>query len=214
VAPGVTEGQVQATDEGCTATGSGPLTTVAVSLSIQSSGTPASDNAARGAYNSENGTYNLSNIIATGGYCSIGYQVTGTVSPPTYSGTINFVRTKGGQSWTGSTGQTLANTYNPGTDDTSKPQYQDNDPQSGGSNGKVYDLDAPGVSPAVSQVGRIRYNLVENAQLPDGTYVATELDYYVRVSCNWGSTGNSFRTEVSGDNTLGSGTTKTSWNLQ
>jgi hypothetical protein len=87
-------------------------------------------------------------------------------------------------------------------------------PQSGGSNGKVYDLDAPGVLPAVSQVGRIRYNFAENAQLPDGTYVANEVDFYVRLSCNWGSAGNSFRTEVSGDNVLGLGTTKTSWNLQ
>jgi len=79
---------------------------------------------------------------------------------------------------------------------------------------RVASLDAPGVGPAVSEVGRIRYNFAENAQLPDMTYVATELDFYVRVSCNWGSTGNSFRNEFTGDNSLGTGTTKTSWNLQ
>jgi hypothetical protein len=191
-----------------------PVDVVSVNLTIQSSGTPATDNSARGAYNSEVGTYNLGPIIATGQACSIGYQVTGAVTPSTYAGTINLVRTMGGVSYTGSTGQTVANTYPSGTSDTSKPQYEDTNPQSGGSNGVVYDLDAPGVVPAVSQVGRIRYNLDENAQLPDGTYVSTEVAFYVRVSCNWGSTGNSFRNDVTGDNTLGMGVTKTSWNLQ
>ena len=171
-----------------------PATVVTVAFTIQSSGTPPTDNSARDAYKSEVGTYNLGPIIATGQECSIGFQVTGSVTPSTYTGTINLVRTKGGASYTGSTGQTVNQTYPSGTGDTSKPQYEDTNPQSGGSNGVVYDLDAPGVIPVVSQVGRIRYNYIENAQ--------------------WGSTGNSFRNDVSGDNTLGMGTTKTSWNLQ
>ena len=94
---------------------------------------------------------------------------------------MTLVRTKGGKSYKGTTGQTLDATYPTGTPDTSKPQFEDTDPQSGGSNGVVYDLDAPGVSPAVSQVGRIRYNFFENAQLPDGTYVANEVGFYVRL---------------------------------
>lgn len=144
----------------------------------------------------------------------MGYQATGIVTPSSYTGAINFVRTMSGKSYTGSTGQTLDTTYPSGTDDTSQARFQDNDPQSGGSSGKIYDLDAPGVIPIVSQVGRIRYNFNENAQLPDGTYVANEVAFYVRLSCNWGSTGNSFRNEFTGDNTLGMGTTNTSWNLQ
>jgi hypothetical protein len=57
-------------------------------------------------------------------------------------------------------------------------------------------------------------NFFENAQLPDGTYVATEVPFYVRFSCKWGSGGSTFSTDVAGDNVLGTGTTKTSWNLQ
>lgn len=188
--------------------------TVTVTLSIQSSGTAANDNSARGAYNTEVGRYGLGAFVGTGQFCTIGYQVSGTVSPSTYTGTINLVRTKGGRSWKGSTGQTLDQTFATGTPDTSPAQFEDTNPQSGGSQGVVYDLDAPGSSPAVSQVGRIRYNFVENAQLPDGTYVANEVAFYVRLSCNWGSAGNSFRTEFSGDNVFGMGTTKTSYNLQ
>jgi hypothetical protein len=189
------------------------VSAIAVTISIQSSGTPALDNSAAGSYQSENGTNSLGKIIATGGYCSVGYQVSGSVNPSNYTGTITLVRTKSGKSWTGSTGQTLNVSYPTGTPDTSNPQFEDTNPQSGGSAGKVYDLDAPGVSPVVSQVGRIRYNFAENAQLPDGTYVANEADFYVRVSCNWASTGNSFRSEVTGDNTLGMGTTNTWWDL-
>jgi hypothetical protein len=185
-----------------------------VTISIQSSGTPASDNSARDAYKTENGTYNMGAIVATGGYCSIGYQASGALAPSSYTGTVNLVRTKGGVVYTGSTGQTVETTYANGTPDTSNPQFEDTNPHSGGSNGKVYDLDAPGASPAVSQVGRVRYNFFENAQLPDGTFVANEVGFYVRASCNWGAAGNSFRNDVSGDNVLGLGSTKTSWNLQ
>lgn len=63
--------------------------------------------------------------------------------------------------WTGPTGQQLDTTYPDGTPDTSLAKYEDTDPQSGGSKGIVYDLDAPGVAPVVSQVGRIRYNFKE-----------------------------------------------------
>jgi hypothetical protein len=117
-----------------------PGNVVFVTISIRSSGTAASDNAARGAYNSENGTYNLGNFVSGGqapGYCSIGFEADGTVSPSNYAGTINLVRTNGGSNYSGSNGQTLYSSYPPGTDDTSNPVYLDTNPQSGGSNGKV-----------------------------------------------------------------------------
>jgi hypothetical protein len=186
--------------------GSGPGTVVVATISITSSGTAATDNSARDAYKSLVGTYNLGAFVATGGFCSIGYQASGMLTPSSYTGAVNLVRTKGGVVYAGSTGQTVQTTYPTGSNDTSMPQYEDTNPHSGGSNGVVYDLDAPGVSPAVSQVGRIRYNFFENAQLPDGTYVANEVGFYVRVSCNWGSAGNSFRNDVAGDNVLGLGT--------
>jgi len=187
---------------------------VQATISITAHGQPASDDSARDAYNTANGTYNLGPIVATGGYCSIGFEASGTVTPSSYTGTVNLIRTRGGVAYTGSTGQTVLKTYPNGSPDTSQPQYEDTDPHSGTSNGVVYDLDAPGVSPGASQVGRIRYNFFEKAQFPDGTYVSNEVGFYVRVSCNWGSAGNSFRTEFSGDNTLGLGTTNTTFDLK
>jgi hypothetical protein len=72
----------------------------------------------------------------------------------------------------------------------------------------------PGRQPATNEIWRKRINFFENAQIPDGTYVANEVGFYVRLSCKWGSSGNTFSTDVTGDNVLGMGTTKTSWNLQ
>jgi hypothetical protein len=185
-----------------------------VTISIKSSGTAALDDLARGAYQSATGTYNLGNFVDTNGFCSIGFEASGTVAPSTYTGTVLMVRTKGGANYKGPAGQTLDTSYPTGTDDTSDPTFEDNDPQSGGSNGVVYDLDAPGRQPATNEIWRKRLNFFENAQLPDGTYVANEVGFYVRLSCIWGSSGNAFATDVSGDNVLNLGSTPTSWNLQ
>jgi hypothetical protein len=194
--------------------GSGGGTVLAVTISIKSSGTAASDDSARGAYHTLVGTYNLGNFVDPGGFCTIGYEASGKTAPSSYSGTVTLVRTKGGVTYRGSTGQTVNTTYPPGTPDTSEAQYEDTNPQSGGSNGVVYDLDAPGVKPLPSEIGRMRLNFFENAQIPDGTYVANEVGFYARLSCLWGSAGNTFKNDVTGDNVLGMGTTKTSWNLQ
>ena len=136
------------------------------------------------------------------------------MTPSTYTGAIHHGHYQRRGLVYGVHGSNGGHHFAPGTVDTSNPQFQDTDPQSGGSGGKAYDLDAPGISRRCSQVGRIRYNFAESAQLPDGTHVSNEVDFYVRVSCNWGSAGNSFRNEFSGDNVLGLGTTATTWNLQ
>jgi hypothetical protein len=78
----------------------------------------------------------------------------------------------------------------------------------------VYDLDAPGLKPTPLLLMRKRMNFFENAQLPDGTYVANEVAFFVRISCSGNSSGNAFSYTISGDNMLGMGQTKTSWNLQ
>ena len=192
-----------------------PGTVVVVTISIKSSDAAASGNSARDAYHSAEGTYSLGKFVnSSGGYCTIGYEADGAVTPSSYTGTVILVRTKGGVNYSGSTGQTVYSTYPTGTDDTSNPELEDQDPQSGGSNGVVYDLDAPAVQPATNEVWRKRVNYFENAQLPDGTYVANEVGFYVRISCLWGSSGNTFATDVSGDNVLTLGSTATSWNLQ
>ena len=193
---------------------SSPGSVVRVTISIRSSGSASLDNSARGAYNSVTGRYGLGNFVDTNGFCTIGYEGVGAVTPSGYTGTITLVRTKGGKDYKGSNGQTLDQSFANGTNDTSDPSLEDTDPQSGGSAGKVYDLDAPGRKPATSEIWRKRMNFFENAQLPDGTYVATEVPFYVRLSCVWHSGGNTFATDVTGDNVLNSGTTPTTWNLQ
>jgi hypothetical protein len=187
-----------------------PVTVLQVTITIQSSGTIPAADSARGAYYEEVGTYSLGNFVDSSGYCTIGYQATGTLAPSTYTGTVTLVRTKQGADYDGTTGQTLLDSYPTGTDDTSSATFEVTTP----TNGLVYDLDGPGMHPAQNQIWRKRMNFFENAQLPNGTFVANEVGFYVRLSCKWGSSGNTFATDVAGDNVLGMGTTNTSWNLQ
>jgi hypothetical protein len=195
-------------------TGSGPGTVLVVTISIKSSGTAAADDSARDAYNSVVGRYGLGNFVDTSGFCTIGYEASGLLNPVSYTGNVILVRTKGGSDYKGATGQTLDTSYSPGTNDTSPATLEDQNPHSGVSNGIVYDLDAPGRKPATNEIWRKRINFFENAQLPDGTYVANEVGFYVRLSCKYGSSGNSFWTDVTGDNVLNLGSTATTWNLK
>ncbi len=217
VSPGFTtlDGQGITVDPNCTIVNfqesPGSITVLNVNITIQSSGTIPTANTARGEYQGVTGTYNLGNItdVLTDS-CFIGYQATGALDPSTYAGTVTLVRTKEGSVYGGPLGETLLNSYPPGTDDTSNPAFEVTTP----TNGAVYDLDAPGATPPEDQIGRERMNFYENAQLPDGTYVANEVGFYVRFSCIWESSGSAFFDQVQGDNVLGMGTTKTTWNLQ
>lgn len=71
---------------------------------------------------------------------------------------------------------------------TSPPPSRDNAPQSGASNGKVYDLDAPGpvnVFPA-GTLRRFRGNFSEYAVLDDArnnVVASTQFPWFARVSC-------------------------------
>jgi hypothetical protein len=72
----------------------------------------------------------------------------------------------------------------PGSDDTSLPRYRDDLPQSDGSVGKVYDIDAPEKAVFPSEITRIRDNFHEYAVFPGSTKeLGLGLDYYVRLSC-------------------------------
>jgi hypothetical protein len=104
----------------------------------------------------------------------------------------------------------------PGSDDTSLATFQDSNPQSGGSAGKVYDLDAPGKHPPSvdGKTYRLRVNFSTYAAQPDGTAISPSYNFYVRLSCTQTSSGYQLVNDVAGDNQIGPGTTKTSWNLQ
>ena len=135
----------------------------------------------------------------------------GNVAPNTYSGNIILHRyILGGAYYKYSTNLSTIT----GRDDTSDPALRDDNPQSGGSGGKVYDLDAPGYQPPDVNEYRVRLNFYAWAALPDGTRVSPYLNYYVRLSCAWTGTQFVFRNDVSNDNQIGLGTTLTSWNLQ
>ena len=69
-------------------------------------------------------------------------------------------------------------------------------------------------APPGSNVYRYRANFYEYATLPDGTKVASNYSFYVRVSCTKTVSGYQFVSDVANDNQIGPGSTKISWNLQ
>jgi hypothetical protein len=79
------------------------------------------------------------------------------------------------------------------TRQTLRYALRDDDPQSDGSAGKVYDLDAPGwlQIPVDGKVYRYRANFYAYATLPDGkTRISPYYNYYARVSCKGTVSGN------------------------
>lgn len=193
-----------------------PGNVVSASISQRTSGTVSADNAASGAYKTAEGTLSLGAIIGTGSPvqgCFVGNEVIGAIIPSSYTGNIIMHR------WILSdanyTDQVkTASTSN--EDDPSPPSLRDDDPQSGGSAGKIYDLDAPGlgINQADGITYRYRGNFYAYAALPDGTRISAYYNYYVRVSCKRTSSGYQFDNSLSGDNRIAAGTTLTTWNFQ
>jgi hypothetical protein len=107
-------------------------------------------------------------------------------------------------------------------DDTSEAQYLDTDPQSGGSAGKIYDVDAPGhiLEPQLDNSYQEKIN--EWAALGAPTIranvarsVSANFPWWARTSCTQNSQGYpAFSNDVSLDNQSGPGSTPTSWNWQ
>ena len=198
---------------------SGPGTVVTAAISQRSSGTVSSDDAASANYQTKVGTMNLGNIIETGTLqgCGVGAETIGTIAPSSYTGKVIIHRVIVDQGlYINSTD--AGGEAPPNSDDTSFPEFQDQDPQSGGSAGKVYDLDAPSLHPpgVDGNIYRYRTNFSIDATLPDGTVISPSYGYffYVRMSCQQLGPGYAFINDVPGDNQIGLGTTKTTWNLQ
>lgn len=189
-------------------------TAVSAAITMQGSGTVPSDNSGLTAWQNATGGNKLGDYAT----CLIGVQFTGAVTPNTYTGTITLRRMVTSLAcYLGSTAEDCG-LGTPPFNDTSDQTLLDTDPQSGGSNGKVYDLDGPGVdgsTVSANTTKRIRVNFQEYAVDSNGNQVSPNFDWFAAVSCTADSSGTvSFASDVSGDNQVGQGSTKTSWNLQ
>src|SRR5205807_2481880 len=160
-----------------------PVTSAAPTATItqNTSGPVSNDDAASSNYQSAVGTTNLGPIIASGflkGYLA-GNEDVGTITPSGYTGTVTLHRfIVSDAAYTNST-RTGGVTNQ---DDTAQAQGRDDNPQSGGSEGKVYDVDAPGATPPNVDGNTYRYrgNFYAYAALPDGTKISSNYNFYVR----------------------------------
>jgi hypothetical protein len=183
----------------------------------RTSGTVSSDDIASSNYKTTVGTTNLGLIIGSGTStgCFVGFETIGSITPSTYAGNVTLHRTiASGATYTNSTS---TGSPPPGTDDTSDPHLRADNPQSSNPVGKVYDLDATGPQPPKvdGNTYRIRTNFYAYAALPGGTIISSQnYSFYVRASCTKTASGYQFVNDVPGDNQIGAGTTKTTWNLQ
>jgi hypothetical protein len=108
--------------------------------------------------------------------------------------------------------------------DNSFDNYRDDNPQSGNSNGKVYDVDGPSIASItqtpLNAIRRRRTNFrqwatIDGVQASDPRIRASnDFPWFQRLSIIKTSGGDQLSTDVSGDNIAGTGTTNITWNLQ
>jgi hypothetical protein len=150
-------------------------------------------------------------------YCGIGVEFIGSISPKDFTGLVTLRRKIVSDATY--KGSTLSEDSNPRSDD-SFPELLDSDPQSGGSSGKVYDLDGPGIGIASNDPStwRVRNNFVEYAVLGDRSSnyrASSDFKWYSSTSCAPDASGQpSFKFDVSNDNRIGTGVINTSWDLK
>jgi hypothetical protein len=202
------------------------FTVVKATLSLKLSGTVTSDNQASSHISTQIGTTNLGGpAISTGAAANImrtKLEIKATVLPSDWDESATLQRDR-----------VENRTYNDqtltvrqvGCSDTSESGFMDLDPQSGGSGGKIYDYDAPGLGHvAGNPVGtkhRTRVNFKQWLSVfqNDGAGTAEvrlsdDITWFERLSIVKDAGGNTILlNDVSGDNTLGSGTTNLTWDL-
>jgi hypothetical protein len=178
------------------------------------------DNAARTAGVSCIGSADLKTLLSTGTTCGQGWrtsvEIVGTVDPSSYAGIIVLHRERVDRFVYHDMTKIAEDHNNP---DDSDPSFRDDDPQSGGSGGKVYDLDGPLTGSATSDpIGRIVRRRVIYRQWAtlgsNGAKVSDDFFWFHRMSVIKTSNGDQLRNDVSGDNIAGTGKTKLTWNLQ
>jgi len=189
------------------------LSVVNVSLSIRTSGIASLDDAGRSQFALSTGSADLGSIH--GGF---GVEIVGTVAPSGFLGPIVphrvILQARGYRDTVN--GSTLTFTED-NTADDSDPSVTDTDPQSGGSGGKIYDLDEPscfnsGTAPD-GTICRERVNFREYATL-GGVQVSNDLFWFARMSNKKVSGADQKLSDITGDNNGGQGSTAITWNLQ
>ncbi|MDT8067454.1 MAG: IPT/TIG domain-containing protein [Terriglobia bacterium] len=213
--------------------------TVSVKITLRSGSSlnASNDDFAIGTYLTDFGTTQLGKFIFTRGTqiagCLNGIEAVGKLSSSSYQGKIKIRRRYlDGALWVDGLPQNQSLRSNSG--DTSLNAFRDDDPYSGGSQGVVYDLDAPGpISLFGPIIKRSRQNFVVWAEIPNtsgipnndetldhggpyGTRVSPMYYFYVRGSCSFApnlAAPPQWDTTVPGDNEFWLGRTNVSSDL-
>jgi hypothetical protein len=196
------------------------FTVVKITLSLRTSGSVSSDNSARSAVIDALGSDALTTRFSNGSTTQIwrtSVEIVATVLPANFAGPVVITREVIGFRNFNDMIQIESGGTNP---DPSDPIFRDDDPQSGGSGGKVYDVDAPGITLTVldpnaplNTIARNRTNFRQWA-LVDGVKASDDLLWFTRLSIRKTLIGEILQSDVAGDNIAGSGTTNLTWNLQ
>ena len=198
------------------------FTVLWVEISSRTSDQVSTDDAARDAYRTRiTGGYDLG-PLNTGTQMLYGVELVGVVHPAGFKDTIVVGRySNSARTYLGTNQDTSAGTINnDGADDTSFPDFVDQDPQSNGSHGKVYDLDTPGLGfrsfLPVGSIRRNRVNFKEWTEYGGSNRCSAYYQWYARQSIVKTADPNTWAREngVTGDNQLSQGQTAISWDLQ
>lgn len=202
-----------------------PAPYVAMQLRNTFGTTVSDDDAGRVGYYAYNGTYALGTIQNyNNSFWETGVEIVGTVYPSTYTGTITLHRqivslreyyntTTATMSWP------PCDAAHPNCDDSSDGPSRDDNPQSGGSAGRVYDTDSPGLPPLATEntYDRLRVNFREYATASGVSVpVSDDFNWWSRLSVYrpTGQVTTILKNDVPGDNVSGILSTRISWDLQ
>ena len=193
-----------------------------LSLRYGNNDSVSADNSAKSNYVSAVGTANLGGPRLTSAPIWVhGIEIVATILPNDVNDLFTLERVFNSREHGN---QTLRKNY-AGCPDTSSDDFLDVDPQSNGSQGKVYDLDAPGFNiPDAFSSGtiiRIRTNFTQwlsvfqnNGETPQKVRVSDNIYWFHRLSLSRNTgIGTSVINDVNNDNVLGTGETSLTWNL-
>ena|SRR5687768_110523 len=195
-----------------------------VTISLRTSGSIPTENAARAAIGILQGSFlpSLGTIYHTGPTSTKGkfwgnaVEIVGTVAPSNFEEKIMLNRDRVEVRVYFGANNTLEPTNSGGAQpDNSDAMLRDDDPRT---NGKIYDYDAPGFPalPSTITVGttrRMRINLKEFAMY-NGKKASDDFPWFSRMSIVKTTGQDAINTDVPGDNVAGTGTTPLTWNLQ